>query len=508
MTAMKPLLDVALVGTGRQAPVAPALQGPAGLLLQQIAAGEAPAAHRLLAMAGALSLCEQAGYRPAPAPAAATAAPADTVPAAGEALARSVLAPLFADGPDRLQHEAFTALAQAGLRLPPALLPAALEAGRRSLALRPSLARVLGRRGLWLASLNPAWKFAAGADTEAPWQEQWEHGSVEQRRAALAAWRAEDAATARERLAAELPQLSARERADFVALLVPGLSSEDEAFLDGLLKDRSKEVRQAAAQLLLRLPASRHARAMATALAPLVRKESGLLGAKLLVEAPAAADSAWKDEGIDATRPNSESLGERAWWLFQLVRNVPLAWWSDHAGMAPADLIKASGKSEWKEALRRGWRDATLASGDAAWAQALLQDWDEKSLGHDRASVLALLPLREREQHWLRPLDGAHLYGVLAEILQACPPGHVLSADTSQKLARAMASQLDGGDTLSLRHLVADVLCLLEPSTLEPLANAVRKLGDTPSANEFKLRAERIVAARRALAQLAQPSPT
>jgi hypothetical protein len=498
------LLQTALVGTGRQEPAVPAIHGAIGELLQQLAQGADGAPERLLRMAGAVWLCGQAGYVAAPSETTTEPrAPKEGRPAHDSNLNARVLKPLLAEGPERLQFEAFTRLDAAGLRLAPALLPAALEAGRRSVAIRPPLARVLGARGHWLASLNPAWAYAAGGTAGSSAQEQWDHGNLEQRRAAFTAMRQQDASQAREKLAAELAQLNARERAEFVGLMREGLAPKDEAFLDGLLKDRSKEVRQAGAALLMRLPESRHGQAVAAALAPLVRAERGILGRRLYVEAPTAAEPGWRDEGLDAARPQHESLGERAWWLYQLVRNAPLGWWPKHCEMDLPTLLQATAKSEWKEALRRGWRDAVLATGDPSWARALLADWDKKTLGPDHAEVLGVLPLSEREQHWERALtdSSSGVAGVIPTLLQACPPGHTLSPAFSQRMAVAMAREWAPATNHSLRYYIADALCLLDLAALDPVLAAVRR-GDPGDA---AAQAERIITARRALAQLAIP---
>jgi hypothetical protein len=503
------LLNTAMVGTGRQEPAA-AVPGAVGQLLDQLAQAPSEASQRLLRMAAVASVCGHAGYRPPAAqePIGRSPARGETLPATDAQLNARVLAPLLAEGPERLQHEAFQRLAGAGLRLAPPLLPAALEAGRQCVAIRGTLAAVLGGRGHWLAAGNPSWKYACGVEAGASPQEQWDHGSPEQRRAVFTLLRAQDAEAARDKLLAELPQLNARERAEFVGLMATGLTAADEAFLDGLLKDRSKEVRQVAAQLLAALPESRHARTVAAALAPLVRPESGLVRKRLVVEAPAAADPAWKDEGLDLSRPAHDSLGERAWWLYQLVRNAPLAWWSAHCDLTPGGVLGATAKSEWKEALWRGWRDAVLATANAAWAQALLEHGNDKSLGHDATALLGVLPLPEREQHWARALDGGAgaVTALLPLLLQACPSGHTLSPAFSVRVADAIHDAWPTADNGSLRYYLDDAICLLDASALPRVLVAVRKR-DATAAGNAGARTERIILARQALALLV-PSST
>ena len=92
----------------------------------------------------------------------------DTLPALSEGSLLASVSWALHDGPARLQHEVCLVLARARCRLPPALLPQALELGRRSLALRPVLMPVLGERGLWLAAQRDDWRYAAGVSAAGP----------------------------------------------------------------------------------------------------------------------------------------------------------------------------------------------------------------------------------------------------------------------------------------------------------------------------------------------------
>jgi len=69
------------------------------------------------------------------------------------------------------------------------VLPQALELARSSLALRPLVQPLLGERGVWLAHRREDWQFAAGvagvAETD---PRRWDEGTLEQRKAFLAAF--------------------------------------------------------------------------------------------------------------------------------------------------------------------------------------------------------------------------------------------------------------------------------------------------------------------------------
>ncbi len=503
---LQSLLEVALVGTQRQSVSVPPLAGELGALLSQVAGSNATPQKQLLQMAGAVSICSRAGFQAAApsAPAWIAAAP-DTAATPDTSTCDLVLRPILLDGAQRLQLLALTRLRECGLRLPPSLLPAALEMGRRSVAVRAALGDTLGERGSWLARQNSAWSYAAGASEQASTQEQWDLGTLEQRVKLLAQLRQTDAAGARDKLAAQLKDLGAAERTALVPLLAVNLSTDDEAFLDGLMtKDRAQDVRQAAAALLTRLPTSRHAQAITTALAPLVVFKRGLIRDKLEIEAPTAADPSWKNEAIDATRPQHDALGERAWWLYQLARQCPLGWWQQHTGLAPADLLKASTKNQWHDALLRGWADAAVATQDATWAHALLHHDKLPGRYADETTLLAVLPLVQREQYWVQhmPNSKESLASLLQTIVAACPQGHVLSPALSQQLAQAIATELQK-DTASndyyLQQVLPEALCVLDLSAMD--------LGGAVGQSERAARVARVIAARRALAALTPAKP-
>ena len=508
MSHWNSLLQTALVGTARQ-PV-PAAQGMAGdefaALLQAIQDGEAQG--QLLRAAGAVAIGRRAGFvAPGLSPSDAPVAAADERPVLKDSALQAAIADALASGPLRLQHEGLAALAAAGLRLPHKLLPAALDAGRRAVDLRPAVIPALGERGLWLAARNDEWRYAVGASELADAQTRWDEGSLEQRRAVLAEQRRVDPAAARERLAAELPQLPAKERAALLGALAENIGLDDEALLDAQLKDRARDVRQAAVELLQRLPASAHVQRIEAFLVPLLSQEGGAWQLK----APEAADPRWKDDAVDAARPTHESLGERAWWLYQLVRQAPLAWWTTRTGMAPAALLDWAAKGDWKDALLRGWNDAIVATPDFDWCDAML----------DRAraqrawvgQLLALLPRERRERHWLRELgeSGNGVQEVVAFAEQACAPGETPSAELSLKLASALRTRVERGDLVNdyvLRQVLGDAAALLHADALHLLADLPRAAEESPGLANALSDTARIVRARQLFSTLLLPLPT
>jgi hypothetical protein len=503
------LLPTAMVGTDRQAGPWPTWPGEIGQLIAQ-ATADGEAAPNALRIAAVLATCGLAGSQgetwtaPLPAPAA-----DETRPALTDTPLLRLIPWAFSDGPARLHQAICLALAQAGHRLPASLLPQALELGRRSLALRPLLVPVLGERGLWLAAQREEWRYAAGVGATETDEARWTDGTIEQRRAFIADGRRSDPAAARERLAATLPELPAKERVELVSELATCLGSDDEPLLDSLRNDRSKEVRQVALGLLLRLPAAAHPQRAARRIEALMKHERVLLRKRWQIDAPAEAAADWKADQVDAARPPHESLGERGWWLYQLVRQVPLAWWTDHTGLNAAELRDWAHGTDWAEALLRGWRDVLFAAPEFAWCEALLDAWPHKLLRDDPASVLALLPLERRERYWRQQLASDKVdFGLLvSRVLAACPAGEMLSAELSVDLARAVRQRAELGamnagalrQDWSLLQQLPELGGVLHLDALAPLANLPRPPDETPSYANHVHALTQVVALRRAL---------
>lgn len=515
-----PLLPVAMVGSERHAAAFPSWPGEVGAVLAQATAASSDAspdaATAVLRACAVMAACAQAGARGADWDAAQLpqACPPDPLPEPQNAALCAQMAWAWQEGPARLQHELCAVLASQGQRLPVQHLPDALEQGRRSIALRAHLLPVLGTRGLWLAALREDWRYAAGVQAEAADEARWTDGTAEQRMAFLAREREQDPAAARERLRLALPELGAKERAELLGVLALKISEADADLLDRLRADRSREVRQVALSLLLRLPGAAHPSRAAERMALLVRHERALLLKRWVQHAPEAIAEDWKTDNIEPTRPQHESLGERAWWLFQLVRQVPLNWWQQHTGMKPQDLLQWAAGTDWAEALLRGWRDVLFAAPDspeaAEWCRALLSAWPEKSLRDERSAVLALLPLAEREQHWQRQLTGTNLglSTLLSHVLAALPLDAQLSPEFSQALAHKLLLRPQQTpdaalrDDYLLRSLLPDLCCALHPSALDALTQSLqlpRAEGETASLATTLHSAMQVIATRRAL---------
>jgi hypothetical protein len=191
-----------------------------------------------------------------------------------------------------------------------------------------------------------------------------------------------------------------------VAALAAKLNMDDEPLLESALDDRSKEVRRAAAELLTGLPESRRAQRMLARALPLLAwipaEKPRMLGlrqgqpARLEIALPDACDQPMIRDGIEPKPPaDRQDLGQKAWWLFQILRTVPPAIWSRRFNIAPAELIEAAARGEWHALLHEASIESMnidLIAGlpgqtRASWSESL--DWVEK-LGVPHVSVYML----------------------------------------------------------------------------------------------------------------------
>ncbi|MYY04163.1 MULTISPECIES: DUF5691 domain-containing protein [unclassified Streptomyces] len=492
-TSWEDLVTSALLGTDRRPPGGASGAGPDGAASALL---DAAALHTVRRRAGLLPAA--ASPRPAP-------APEDPRPPLPEA-ARGRLAQLLADraaaagsggrrgtAPD-LTELIPQWLATAGLhgyRAPDSALPALLDAARARTDLRPQALEFAGPRGLWLAGLNPEWKFALrGAsgsgllpsltDPEAV-RRLWEEGLFAERVALLGAVRARDAEAARALLATTWKTERAEDRLMFVDSLRTGLSCADEEFLEQALADRSRNVRATAAELLSALPGSALARRMADRALSCV--SPGLTGDKpfVAVEAPHECDAEMQRDGVVALPPSGR--GERSWWLGQLVEASPLAVWPARFGGRGAEEIVALPVADgWGEELHAAWCRAAVRQNDEAWARALLgppstppSNGPGTASLAERAKLLAVLPPAERAG-WVADFVAAHGLSEAFQLLGVCP------VPWAEPLGRSVVDALDiARDAGSYPWSFSGVMGLAERCLAPAEASRLEVLTTTPA---------------------------
>ncbi|GAA0339864.1 DUF5691 domain-containing protein [Actinoallomurus spadix] len=395
MSAWGEHVTAALLGTRRR-PVPP---------LEEIPDGPADPAARLLDQAALLTVRRRAGWRPVGAEPTAPA-PAETAPLVPDAAAER-LRRILAGEHARVLPEWLEAAARSGRRVPPHLLPDLLHKGRADRALRPSIARAAGRRGVWLAMQHVDWAYlvvtGGGAEVEDPGV--WSTGTRAEREAHLRWSRAADPAAARATLSSTWPREPAPERARFLTAFERGLSLADEEFLETALDDRGLEVRRIAADLLARLPGTAYARRMTERARACLRAETGPAGGpeRLVAAPPERHDEGMLRDGIPYHA--AERVGNHAGWLREILARTPLSTWTERFGLPPEHVValpvgtgaRLAPDEHARRDVHLGWARAAARQRDAAWARALLAGDVVPGDVRTLADLLDVLPGAERE---------------------------------------------------------------------------------------------------------------
>lgn len=429
------LVTAALLGTDRRTPPG------------QASGREAPAA--LLDTAAVETVRRRAGLRPARAAVRPEPAAEDPRPQLPPAAARR-LAMLLADrsgtggggrrgaAPDLMELlPQWLSLANArGFAAPPQTLPTLLDAARGRTDLRPAVLTFAGPRALWLARLNPDWRFALraapGGGTELPLPQEsdrirqlWQEGLFAKRVALLTTLRAQSPATARELLGTTWATERAEDRLMFLDSLRAGLAAADEPFLEQSLSDRSRNVRATAAELLSALPESALAGRMADRAGSCVAVDRTRRVPTLVVEAPHECDAGMERDGVVAKAPAGR--GERSWWLGQLVEAAPLGTWRDRlGGRTPEEVVALPVADDWRSELHAAWCRAAVRQRDPDWSRALLGSPSAPEAGGpgavslaERAKLLATLGAAERAD-WVAGFVATHGLSEAFQLLGVC----------------------------------------------------------------------------------------
>jgi hypothetical protein len=474
----------AITGTSREAP--PAGDLPTDHLLGS--AQDRNPERDLLLRAGMYAVYRAAGHKaeigveaPVPAP--------EEMLRACSAKASEVVRRLLADRRDDILREALGRLRLAGLRLPYALLPAVLGVQQREL--RAAAITVLGERGRWLARFDPAWRWVnlqADAGTAEVDEAAWEEGSLPERLDALRRVRRLDADQGLRWVDEVWKAEKAEARAGMVTALETGLYPGDEPLLERALDDRSVRVREAAAELLARIPGSAYAeRAVARAGFVLVRYDPptpGLLRGrqvgKFVVEPPEDVDGGWRRDLPDVDKA-PRGTGEGAWRISQALAAVPLDHWEAHFDVGPEELVAAAGGNDWEPALLLGWCQAGASHADPGWAWPLWErcyrlpeDPEANQVWSAVVHLAPWLPQERLAEALPRMLQGrsVEMSGRLASTLLALPAAWApdLSRVYVERLyarLRMLAAKPPSGDGQQWARTLPHAAAALSPDVLE-----------------------------------------
>jgi hypothetical protein len=366
-------VTTALVGTARQEQGDMSTGTPVDTLVVGLSAGEFERA--LLLQAGTWAVYRQAGEMAGHIEEAPESAPVEHLPACSPAVARMLHSMLLGEH-ENLLPTALEYLREARARIPYELLPLALDV--RTTSLQSAVFPVLGERGMWLSQFNPGWAWVKNflPATEGAFQDDaetiWQEGSIRQRCEILRRLRAIDAAKAREWLEIVWKQEKAEARLELLKTLEVSLCDADEPFLEKALDDRAASVKAIVPSMLVRIPTSAFAQRMLSRVDAIMTNAQGKLKLKL----PTTFDKSWLRDGI-VEKPQS-GLGEKAWWMIQIVAGVPLIHWEEQFMLAPAALVVLADADKFGNSIIDGWSRAAQLFEAQQWSEPLWDWWQKQ----------------------------------------------------------------------------------------------------------------------------------
>jgi hypothetical protein len=274
----------------------------------------------------------------------------------------------------------------------PALLALAVQQSR----LQKIISICCGKRGAWLAAFNPTWQFASTPESD----DLWTTGTPDQRRKLLRLTLKQDGTTARQMLHSTWPQENAATRTEFLKILHDFVAPEDEAWLQTLLPDKSKNVKAEAWALLKKLPTSFITQKYKAVLHASVQTNSK---GELSLQLP-PMEGLYKDiytSGIEKLS-SARGVSDEDYILYQLMQHTPLQWLEESLQIEPEQIIGQFKKATQLKKFIPALADAVANFKDARWAQAFYTEVEELYI-----PLASLLPAGQQDKYLLTYLHRA-----------------------------------------------------------------------------------------------------
>ncbi len=281
----------------------------------------------------------------------------------------------------------------------PRLLPEMLSFGKNNLESKDLILPFVGNRGRWLAAQNPAWQYLLPHNLE----EDWLHGTMDERKKALKRLRNAQPSKVIALLEVIWTEESASQRLDYLTIMEKNLSTNDEEFLKSKLTDRSGKVKAEAMRLLKSIPQSEMSQQVwenvSACFSIKTKKKTGdsiNTNLEIIFKATESEEEKPEDEVENAEQTEK---GNTYVEMLELVKTILPTRWEKHFGLTVSELVAVMGNSKKIKRFLGAVIEAVIYYQQEKWARILL----DSEQGND-ARLIAMLPYSEREKYAIKLL--------------------------------------------------------------------------------------------------------
>lgn len=282
------------------------------------------------------------------------------------------------------------------------MIPYLLELGQKKKELRKFVAAAAGKRGEWLATLNPQWSFSSVKEDS---KTVWETGTFDERKELILNFRNSEPDKAIELLQSTWASEGANEKTAFLEILKVNLSAQDLNWLTNL-KEKGQKVNNAIVELMKSIPTSAISQEYQEVLKNAISFKSGkaLLGminkTTLNVdESVTIPDSIFKT-GIDKLS-SDKNVTDNQFIISQLLSIVPPSFLNEHLKTESKAIV------EYFKKVKDGFYIQALAIAsirhkDVQWIKILLDECGDAFTGATLVMLLNLLPETDKNTYALK----------------------------------------------------------------------------------------------------------
>ncbi len=282
----------------------------------------------------------------------------------------------------------------------PDILTDLLDLGVKRKEFRPYVKAITGKRGEWLANLNPEWIIYVTTENT---EELWQTGTPEQRKALVKDFHSIDPAKAIALLKSTWDTEGANEKAAFLELLRNNLSPAELEWLESL-KEKSLKVTAVIQDLLKSIPGSTVVERFWIILKDHVRLKSGkaLLGMinRTTIEVDdniTFPDDIFKTEIEKLSSDKNVSDNQHV--LHQLISAIPPSYWDKYFNEESKTIVELFQKEKETAPYITAIAQAAIRFNDATWLEVILDNTKMDLIKNLLPLMIKALPHPKKQEY-------------------------------------------------------------------------------------------------------------